>query len=1126
MTTLNELISTFDTPLPDDRFPRLIESLGDEARKRSAARDQSQWNGTYFYLLARTYELLGYCARHTPWLSQSPKLYWQWAAGFYEQAREAPGLTTAQHHFLDGKFLLRTGMIHTLDRKTSHSAEGYERLAKAEIAFESAAAAESNAALQLIYRDAAAIARTEAQQRQAVDAILGMFLTRTAPWTAVMDKVDARVKAFPAQVFSDLPSAKSSDPVSPHNLLAGARKLLGEARLLDEVVTSLEAGPREQTMARRQEYERRILQCYEESASLSEKAGLSIRAAHTRVTKLRRSADGALRECRFQFSDVRKRDSERSKYLLDRTAPGLQPLPESLMPMLRAIGPDRDPKDRIAGPELVNALKEAGVSLGDDVTIFCDVADSWVISDGFDRYHVCVTDDALRLLDLTKQPIPFSHKEALLFYEYAEAIKRTCDLYMDAIRGIRGALGEARHLYEGMTAQLGIDAVATRDNDLSKLHRTTEAILKELRSRHYPLLSTLRDRIRYACSLLEMFQMRTGSVRLGTLFSAQCLLVMQNPSYDPARDEPGDELIEVGADPIFQTTVDFVFRGAKGEEDRQDFQTRALKATITTIEQERQSLLAETRWIELDPGTRRTLLARLDCHRNLALALEEFTPVFVAQSPGEIATEQIRRRLHVIGNHLRAAVVAFEASGEHRSRLIDRNGLEAISNYMDGIAMVLIGMNHQRDGQVAWRDAYRRGLESLTRAKKWLEGTGDVYLLPMTVRTEYVDYVEARILTVEGFRARYRGIETGNSGEFTKSVEDFTRSSEIFAALGDYRVATKAAARAIDSASYLEDGEAKRRALQDAIAHYAASGNALGFNDTMERLRREFPADMQPTPVYGGPRIPIAQSAEEKTVKQFGGLLLKEIGHGGMATVYETVKDGKTVALKMMLDSARGDEESRKRFVNEARVSLGLNHPNIVHVYEQGEVEGVPFFTMERLHGEPLHIPISNKRRFASRDAARIAMQLADALDYAHANRVVHRDLKPSNIMLLEDGRTVKIMDFGIAVSSDQERLTKTGMVMGTPEYMPPERLGGYEATPRTDLYGLGLIVFEMLTGESISNPLLRVMQDHPRPSAVVPEIPAALDAIVAKLLAREMKDGYQSARALLNDLKAFLGPE
>ena len=265
---------------------------------------------------------------------------------------------------------------------------------------------------------------------------------------------------------------------------------------------------------------------------------------------------------------------------------------------------------------------------------------------------------------------------------------------------------------------------------------------------------------------------------------------------------------------------------------------------------------------------------------------------------------------------------------------------------------------------------------------------------------------------------------------------------------------------------------------------------------------------------------------EAETALQFGPFLMREIGRGAMAVVYESMSDNHVIAIKRMSEKALRDDDNRKRFDQEAKVSASLNHPNIVRVYDHGEVEGEPYLVMERLYGEPLKVSIDAHKRFPPLEAARFAIQIAEALDYTHLSNVVHRDLKPGNIMIVDGGRTAKVMDFGIAVTPDAERHTRAGMCVGTPEYMSPGRLMGDDATAQSDLYALGLILYEMLTGEYAEKPALRIAREHPRPSTKVAEVPRALDDIVATLLSREPSAGYNSARRLLADLKAFMGPE
>jgi serine/threonine-protein kinase len=316
----------------------------------------------------------------------------------------------------------------------------------------------------------------------------------------------------------------------------------------------------------------------------------------------------------------------------------------------------------------------------------------------------------------------------------------------------------------------------------------------------------------------------------------------------------------------------------------------------------------------------------------------------------------------------------------------------------------------------------------------------------------------------------------------------------------------------------------------DANALYAACGNDQGFDDTNKRLEAEFPDEPRSmaSKIVQEVALPSAAVQADDTIQWFAHYAVSEIDHGGMAVVYEARKDDKVIALKTIRKEYVNNLELRERFMREVEISRKLNHPNIVRIFEAALYQGVPYFTMELLKGEALHKPIAAKRRFPPRLAAQIAMQIAGALEYAHLQDILHRDLKPSNVMLLEGGYTIKVMDFGIAQSAVFERMTATGLIVGTPPYMSPRRLAGEPATRGDDLYALGLITYEMLTGERAHEWTRRIAEDHihPPPSEFISDLPPALDAIVSKLLSRHADAGYVYAGALLSDLKAFVGPD
>ena len=262
----------------------------------------------------------------------------------------------------------------------------------------------------------------------------------------------------------------------------------------------------------------------------------------------------------------------------------------------------------------------------------------------------------------------------------------------------------------------------------------------------------------------------------------------------------------------------------------------------------------------------------------------------------------------------------------------------------------------------------------------------------------------------------------------------------------------------------------------------------------------------------------------------FGDYRLFEIlGRGGMASVFKAEKSGELSALKRPLGSLLGDADFIERFLREAEIGRTLNHPNIVRILGRGNVDGVPYFTMELLAGQTLQAFVRAWGPAEPRAAATIVVQIAEGLDFAHAKGVVHRDLKPSNIMLLPDG-TAKVMDFGIARARRFEGITTTGAFLGTPDYVAPEVIEGHGAEARSDLYSLGAVFYELLTGqrpftgETAFAVLKKHCSEEPRAaSSLRAGIPAELDGLVKRLLAKAPEARPASAEELVVALRDWL---
>ena len=255
-----------------------------------------------------------------------------------------------------------------------------------------------------------------------------------------------------------------------------------------------------------------------------------------------------------------------------------------------------------------------------------------------------------------------------------------------------------------------------------------------------------------------------------------------------------------------------------------------------------------------------------------------------------------------------------------------------------------------------------------------------------------------------------------------------------------------------------------------------------------------------------------------------------ELGRGAMGVVYKALDPtiGRTVALKTMRLDVHGldAQEMVRRFQNEARAAGVLNHPNIVTIYDAGEQDGIFYIAMEFIEGTTLHELLVEKRVLATDEVLQLTRQICRGLDYAHSNSIVHRDIKPANIMITGNG-TVKIMDFGIAKSGGQ--VTNTGQVLGTPNYMSPEQVKGRQLDGRSDLFSLGVILYEMMTGEkpfvgqNVTTIIYKIVNENPiTPRDLDVTVHPGLSAIVTKALAKAPDDRYQTGADLVRDLENY----
>ncbi len=259
--------------------------------------------------------------------------------------------------------------------------------------------------------------------------------------------------------------------------------------------------------------------------------------------------------------------------------------------------------------------------------------------------------------------------------------------------------------------------------------------------------------------------------------------------------------------------------------------------------------------------------------------------------------------------------------------------------------------------------------------------------------------------------------------------------------------------------------------------------------------------------------------------------IIKSIGEGGMANVYlawDTILE-REVAVKVLRGDLSDDEKFIRRFKREANSASSLKHPNIVEIYDVGEDNGKYFIVMEYVNGKTLKSLIKKRGALNINEAIDIMLQLTSGIACAHDSYIIHRDIKPQNVMILEDGR-VKITDFGIAMALNSNELTQTNSVMGSVHYLPPEQASGSGSTIKSDIYSLGILMFELLTGkvpfkgENAVEIAIKHMKD-PIPSVreFNNSIPQSVENIVLRACAKNPKNRYSSASEMYEDLKTCL---
>ena len=261
--------------------------------------------------------------------------------------------------------------------------------------------------------------------------------------------------------------------------------------------------------------------------------------------------------------------------------------------------------------------------------------------------------------------------------------------------------------------------------------------------------------------------------------------------------------------------------------------------------------------------------------------------------------------------------------------------------------------------------------------------------------------------------------------------------------------------------------------------------------------------------------------------------IVKSIGEGGMANVYlawDTILE-REVAVKILRGDLSEDEKFIRRFQREANSASSLRHPNIVEMYDVGEDNGKYFIVMEYVDGRTLKNLIKKRGALNITESIDIMLQLTSGIACAHDSYIIHRDIKPQNVMILEDGR-VKITDFGIAMALNNNELTQTNSVMGSVHYLPPEQASGSGSTIKSDIYSLGILMFELLTGKvpfkgdnAVEIAIKHMKDQMPSVCSINNTIPQSVENIILKACAKNPKNRYDSVSEMYEDLKTCLDP-
>lgn len=434
------------------------------------------------------------------------------------------------------------------------------------------------------------------------------------------------------------------------------------------------------------------------------------------------------------------------------------------------------------------------------------------------------------------------------------------------------------------------------------------------------------------------------------------------------------------------------------------------------------------------------------------------------------------------------------------------------------IAVLLGGQLYLLAGEALW-------LKLATPALLLLSG----HLLMTVKRLRLTEMLKSRTEVESAESNRMLGLAFQGQGQLDMAFDKFRRVQPV-----DDRLLELLYNLALDF-------ERKRQFNKAESVYQYIAGHDRGFRDVADKLARA--RRLSETVILGsggaghrgGGTLVLDQTAQVEKPMLGRYQVEKELGKGAMGIVYlgKDPKIGRAVAIKTMALSQNFEddelEDARARFFREAETAGRLSHPNIVAIFDAGEEHDLAFIAMEYVRGHDLTRHTKPNSLLPVPDVLRHVAAAADALDYAHQQGVVHRDIKPANLMLLDGSNTVKVMDFGIARITDSSK-TKTGLVLGTPSYMSPEQLAGKRVDGRSDLFSLGVTLYQLLTGslpfqaDSLATLMYRIANEVPAPVLTLrPELPPALAPVIQCSLAKSVEQRYARGAEFAAALRGVL---